>query len=304
MIKLFQKTIGGVISISGIGLHSGKKAAITLRPASENTGYLFVAKDAVIPIEIPATFDRVVETLLATTIGKESCKISTVEHLIAAFRGMDIDNVIVEVEGGEVPIMDGSAAPFVYMVKKAGIVEQQRLRKFIVVNKTISFEEGDKFIKISPLHEFKIDFTIDFPHPAIGRQSFQFSFSPENFEHEIARARTFGFYKEVEFLKSKGLALGGSLENAVVVGNEGIINQEGLRMKDELVRHKILDLIGDIALLGYPVLGKIEAYKSGHDLNNKLCRELFENREDFKVVEFIPPQTIKPSLSQNALLSV
>lgn len=304
MIKIFQKTIGGAISISGVGLHSGRKSTITLRPAPENTGYLFVSKDAPVPVEIPAIFDKVVETVLATTIGEDDYKISTVEHLIAAFRGMDIDNVIVEVEGGEVPIMDGSAAPFVYMVKKAGVVEQERLRKFIVVNKTVSFEDGEKFIKISPLLGFEIDFTIDFPHPAIGRQSLKFDFSPENFEKEIARARTFGFYKEVEFLKSKGLALGGSLENAVVVGNEGIINAEGLRMKDELVRHKILDLIGDIALLGYPVLGKIEAYKSGHDLNNKLCRELFENREDFKVVEFIPSQCFSNPLFQNAFSAV
>lgn len=292
MIKLFQKTIGRTISISGVGLHTGRKATVTLRPAQENTGYLFVCKDAETPIEILATFDRVVDTILATTIGRDGFKISTVEHLIAAFRGMDLDNVIVEVEGGEVPIMDGSAAPFVYMIRKAGIVEQERLRKYIMVSKTISFEEGDKFIKISPFQGFQIDFTIDFPHPAIGRQSLSFSFSPENFEKEIARARTFGFYKEVEFLKKKGLALGGSLENAVVVGNDGIINQEGLRMVDEFVRHKILDLIGDIALLGYPVLGKIEAYKSGHDLNNKLCRELFENRDDFKVVEFVVPETV------------
>jgi len=293
MIKLFQKTIATTISISGIGLHTGRKATVTLRPAQENTGYLFVSKDAETPVEILAIFDKVVDTVLATTIGRDGFKINTVEHLIAAFRGMDIDNVIVEVEGGEVPIMDGSAAPFVYMIRKAGIVEQERLRKYIIVNKTVTFEEDDKFIRISPFQGFEIEFTIDFPHPAIGRQTLKFSFSPENFEREVARARTFGFYKEVEFLKSKGLALGGSLENAVVVGNDGIINQEGLRMKDEFVRHKVLDLIGDIALLGYPVLGKIEAYKSGHNLNNKLCRELFENRDDFKVVEFILPEMLK-----------
>ncbi len=282
----FQKTIGREISISGIGLHGGKRSAITLRPATENTGYLFVIKDAETPIEISAGFDMVVDTVLATTIGRDGYKISTIEHLIAALRGMDVDNVIVEVDGCEVPIMDGSAAPFVYLIKRAGVVEQKRLRKYIVVNKTITFQDGDKYIKISPFNDFEISFTIDFPHPAIGRQSLLFSFCPENFENEIARARTFGFLKEVEYLKSKGLALGGSLENAVVIGNDGIINQEGLRMKDEFVRHKVLDLIGDIALLGYPVLGKIEAFKSGHDLNNKLCRELFENREDFKVIEF------------------
>lgn len=301
MIRLFQKTIGRTISISGVGLHTGRKATITLRPAQENTGYLFVSRDADPPVEILATFDRVVDTILATTIGRDGFKISTVEHLIAAFRGMDLDNVIVEVDGGEVPIMDGSAAPFVYMIRKAGIVEQERLRKYIIVNKTVSFEEGDKFIKISPFQGFQIDFTIDFPHPAIGRQSLSFNFSPENFEKEIARARTFGFYKEVEFLKKKGLALGGSLENAVVVGNDGVINQEGLRMVDEFVRHKILDLIGDIALLGYPVLGKIEAYKSGHDLNNKLCKELFENRDDFKVVEFVVPEMVNTEATNYVL---
>lgn len=287
MIRINQKTIAGIVSISGIGLHSGKRASITLRPAEENTGYLFINKDYSVPREIIATFDKVVDTTLATTIGAEGVKVGTVEHLIAAFRGLDIDNVIIEVEGGEVPIMDGSCAPFVYILKKIGVKEQKRFKKFIIVKKEIEFRDGDKFIKISPSSSFEIAFTIDFPHPAIGKQSIAFSFSPTQFESEIARARTFGFYKDVQYLKSKGLAMGGSLENAIVLGEDGIINKEGLRYKDEFVRHKVLDLLGDIALLGYPVLGKIEAYKSGHHLNNMLCKELFENRKDFKVVEYL-----------------
>lgn len=285
MSKIYQRTIGGIISIGGVGLHSGKKARITLRPAPENSGYIFVNKEEEVPLEIPATFDKVVDTVLATTIGMGKTHIKTIEHLIASFRGMDIDNVIVEVEGGEVPIMDGSAAPFVYLIKKAGVVEQKRLRKYILVKNPIRFSEEDKFIEIVPSKFFRIDFTIDFQHPSIGIQSFSFFSTPENFDKEIARARTFGFYKEVEFLKNNGLALGGNLENAVVIGSDGIINREGLRYPDEFVRHKILDLIGDIALLGYPVIGHIRAYKSGHGLNNKLCKELYLNRRDFIVVE-------------------
>ncbi len=287
MIRVNQKTIQGVVSISGVGLHSGRRAKVTLRPAYENTGYLFVNKDSPTPREIIATFDKVVDTTLATTIGEDGVTIKTVEHLIAAIRGLDIDNVIVEVEGGEVPIMDGSCAPFVFILKKVGVKEQSRFRKYIIVKREIEFRDGDKYIKISPSDIFETQFTIDFPHPAIGRQSIIFSFTPENFENDIARARTFGFYKDVQYLKNKGLALGGSLENAIVLGEEGIINKEGLRYPDEFVRHKVLDLMGDIALLGYPLLGRIEAYKSGHNLNNMLCKELFENRKDFKVVEYI-----------------
>lgn len=287
MRRYNQRTIGGIVSISGLGLHSGKRAKITLRPAEENSGYIFINKDDPNPVEIPALFDKVVDTTLATTIGYGNSCVKTVEHLIAALRGLDIDNVIVEVEGGEVPIMDGSCAPFVYILKKVSLREQKRYKKYILVSKKIEFRDGDKFITIEPSYNFEIDFTIDFPHPAIGRQRVFFTYNPENFEKEIARARTFGFLKEVQYLKSKGLALGGSLENAIVLGEEGIINQEGLRYRDEFVRHKILDLLGDIALLGYPVIGRIKAYKSGHHLNNMLCKELFENRRDFKVVEYL-----------------
>lgn len=285
MKKIYQKTIGGFISIGGVGLHSGKKAKITLRPAPENSGYIFVNVNEVFPSEIVASFDKVLDTTLATTIGEGNVYFRTVEHLISALRGMDVDNVIVEVEGDEVPIMDGSSAPFVYLIKKVGIVEQRRYRKFISVKNPVSFSDGEKYIMIMPSSELRIDFTIDFPHPQIGTQSFSFIATPENFEKDIAKARTFGFLKEVEYLKNKGFALGGSLENAVVISENGILNKDGLRYKDEFVRHKILDLIGDIALLGYPVIGHIRAYKSGHALNNMLCKELFVNRHDFTVTE-------------------
>lgn len=285
MKKIYQKTIGGFISIGGVGLHSGKKAKITLRPAPENSGYIFVNVNEVFPSEIVASFDKVLDTTLATTIGEGNVYFRTVEHLISALRGMDVDNVIVEVEGDEVPIMDGSSAPFVYLIKKVGIVEQRRYRKFISVKNPVRFSDGEKYIEIVPSSELRIDFTIDFPHPQIGTQSFSFIATPENFEKDIAKARTFGFLKEVEYLKNKGFALGGSLENAVVISENGILNKDGLRYKDEFVRHKILDLIGDIALLGYPVIGHIRAYKSGHALNNMLCKELFVNRHDFTVTE-------------------
>ncbi len=301
MIRYNQKTLAGIVGIAGVGLHSGKRAKVTLRPAEENTGYLFVNKDSSIPSEIPALFDKVIDTTLATTIGTKNVYVKTVEHLIAALRGLDIDNVIVEVEGGEVPIMDGSCAPFIYILKKIGFREQRRYKKFIMVTKEIEFRDEDKFIKIEPFNNLQIDFTVDFPHPAIGKQSISFSFSPNNFERDIARARTFGFFKDVQYLKSKGLALGGSLENAIVIGEEGIINHEGLRYKDEFVRHKVLDLLGDIALLGYPVIGKIVAHKSGHHLNNMLCKELFENRKDFKVVEYLESTYLSPLLSDNFL---
>lgn len=302
MRRIYQKTIDGFISIGGIGLHSGKKARITLRPAPENSGYVFVNVNESFPSEIVASFDKVLDTTLATTIGEGNVYFRTVEHLISALRGMDVDNVIVEVEGDEVPIMDGSSAPFVYLIKKVGILEQKRYRKFILVKNPVRFSDGDKYIEILPSSDLKIDFTIDFPHPLIGLQSFSFLATPENFEKDIAKARTFGFLKEVEYLKKNGFALGGSLENAVVIGDKGILNKDGLRYKNEFVRHKILDLIGDIALLGYPVIGHIRAFKSGHALNNMLCKELFINRHDFIVtelheeVDFHPVDFVQDSL--------
>ncbi|MCX7991087.1 MAG: UDP-3-O-acyl-N-acetylglucosamine deacetylase [Proteobacteria bacterium] len=302
MIRYTQKTVAGIVSIAGVGLHSGKRAKVTLRPAEENTGYLFINKDINNPSEIPALFDKVIDTTLATTIGVDGVSVKTVEHLVSALRGLDIDNVIIEAEGGEVPIMDGSCAPFVYILKKIGFREQRRYKKFIMVSKVIEFRDGDKFVRIEPSKNFEIDFTIDFPHPAIGKQHIFFRFSPLSFERDIARARTFGFFRDVQYLKSKGLALGGSLENAIVLGEEGILNQEGLRYKDEFVRHKVLDLLGDIALLGYPVVGRIIAYKSGHHLNNMLCKELFENRKDFRVVEYLE-ETYLPMLSDNFVMT-
>ncbi|MCX7770867.1 MAG: UDP-3-O-acyl-N-acetylglucosamine deacetylase [Proteobacteria bacterium] len=304
MKRIYQRTIAGFISIGGIGLHSGKKARITLRPAPENSGYIFVNVNEEFPSEIVASFDKVLDTTLATTIGEDNVCFRTIEHLISALRGMDVDNVIIEVEGDEVPIMDGSSAPFVYLLKKAGIIEQKRFRKFISVKNPVRFSEGEKYIEILPSSDFRIDFTIDFPHPLIGKQSFSFIATPESFEKEIAKARTFGFLKEVEYLKKNGFALGGSLENAVVISDRGILNKEGLRYEDEFVRHKILDLIGDIALLGYPVIGHIRAFKSGHALNNMLCRELFVNRRDFIVTELHDDVGAQPFFLDQSFLEI
>lgn len=285
MNQLCQRTLRSKVSCTGIGLHSGAKITLTLNPAPANTGIRFVRVDLSPEVEIPALADYVVDTTMATTIGKNGARIGTIEHLMAALSGLGIDNCRVELDGPEVPIMDGSAAPFVYLIQSAGIELQREMKKFLVIRKPVSVEDGDKVAKFLPAPQLSISFTIDFDHPLISNQSFRMDFSDRFFHREIARARTFGFYEEVEMLKRMGLARGGSLDNAIVVDDFSILNPDGLRFPDEFVRHKILDSMGDISLLGMPVIGHLVAYKSGHMLNHKLVTEVLSDASSYEIVE-------------------
>jgi len=271
-----QKTIKEKVSISGTGLHSGKRVTLTLHPARANSGIRFQRTDlGSKPIEIQANVRNVHSTTLATTLCNGDVKISTVEHLMSALWAMGIDNALCSVDGEEIPILDGSAAPFAKLIQRAGEKIQRSPRKFLVATKTIELRSGDKWAILRPSREFKISYTIDFPHPVIGKQSFEFN-SGTDFLTEIAPCRTFGFLKDVERMQAMGLALGGSLQNAVVLDDVKALNPEGLRFADEFVRHKVLDAIGDFSLIGYPILADIELHRAGHELQTKLVHELLE----------------------------
>ena len=270
-----QKTLAQAVSLSGIGLHSGKRVTLTLKPARANTGIRFQRSDLPGSLEIPANVRNVHSTTLATTISNGDVKISTVEHLMSAFWAMGIDNALCLVDGEEIPILDGSALPFAQAIKKAGVKTQRSARRFLVALKTIELRSGDKWAVLKPSREFKISYTIDFPHPVIGRQAFEFN-SETDFMKEIAPCRTFGFMKDVERMQAMGLALGGSLQNAVVLDDVKALNPDGLRFQDEFVRHKVLDAIGDFSLIGYPILADIELHRAGHELQTKLVHELLE----------------------------
>ncbi len=276
-MALHQKTIQNEVRSCGIGLHSGERIDLVLRPAGPDSGVRFVRGDLPSKPVIEAVAERVVDTTLATSLGSNGARISTVEHLMAAVAGLGIDNLEVEVGGPEVPIMDGSAAPFVSLLKTAGTVSQKALRKFIRIDRTLRVQDGDKFVELYPSHQTTIRYSIDFHHPMVTGQEIFFELNQENFERDIAGARTFGFLKDVEYMRRNGLALGGSLENAVVLDEHRILNEEGLRYPDEFVRHKVLDFIGDVALLGYPLMGECSVHKSGHSLNHQVVRTLKEN---------------------------
>lgn len=280
-----QKTIRQSVSISGTGLHSGKRVTLTLHPARANTGIRFVRSDLPEAIEIQANVRNVHSTTLATTLSAGGVKISTVEHLMSALWALGIDNVLCAVDGEELPILDGSALPFAQLVRKAGIKAQRSPRRFLVALKTIELRSGDKWAILRPSREFKIKYTIDFPHPVIGKQNFEFN-SNTDFMKEIAPCRTFGFLKDVERMQAMGLALGGSLQNAVVLDEQKALNPEGLRFQDEFVRHKVLDAIGDFSLIGYPILADIELHRAGHELQTKLVQELLEQPGAFSI--FVP----------------
>lgn len=280
-----QRTIQGPVSCQGVGLHSGARVNLTLRPAPVDHGIVFVRTDLPTPVSLPALSQYVVDTSsLATTLGKDGVRVGTVEHLMAALAGLGIDNLRVEVDGPEVPIMDGSAAPFVYLIKSAGVQIQSDPKSFLVIKKTVSVIEGDKEATLSPASRFKVDCTIDFKHPLISDQRFELDFSDRAFSREISRARTFGFLRDVEMLKKVGLAKGGSLENAIVVDEFSILNPDGLRFPDEFVRHKILDAFGDISLFGRPVIGHLKVHKSGHALNHKLVQKVLSDPSQYVVV--------------------
>ncbi len=281
----FQATVKNKVVFSGIGLHSGKDVSMTLRPADAGTGIVFHRIDMSPSVSIEAIAKNVVNTRLSTTIGVSGAIVSTIEHLMAALSGCGIDNVHVDIDGPEVPIMDGSAAPFVEGLRKAGVRVLSRPRKYLVVKKPISVVDGDKKISIIPSRYFRISFDMRFNHPVVNNQFRSMKFSDEVFARDYAPARTFGFLVEVETLKANGLARGGSLDNAVVIGDDGILNKEGLRYDDEFVRHKIMDSVGDLSLAGYSLVGHVKAYKSGHDLNHKLVTEILARPECWKLVE-------------------
>ncbi|MEW6265486.1 MAG: UDP-3-O-acyl-N-acetylglucosamine deacetylase [Thermodesulfobacteriota bacterium] len=289
MRNLLQRTLNDSISCLGIGLHSGDKIKMTLRPAPAGTGIRFYRTDLPGAPEIRASLDNVIHTRLATTLSQNGAVVGTVEHILSTLTGLGVDNVRVELSGPEVPIMDGSAAPFVHLLKSVGVKPQSEFKKFYVIKQPITVTEGDKFVTVYPASEFTIDYSISFDHPLIRNQAFKFTFSDMAFERELSRARTFGFLKDVEYLKKNGLARGGSLANAVVIDHYRILNQDGLRYDDEFIRHKILDFIGDISLIGAPIIGMFMASKSGHTLNHNLLTKLKASPWAWEQVEFSMP---------------
>ncbi len=303
-----QCTIARPILISGIGLHCGDRINMALRPAEAGTGIVFHRKTPDRTVSIEAHASRVVDTRLATVLGKSGVTVSTVEHLLASLSAMGIDNLNIDIDGPEVPVMDGSAAPFVDLLLSAGVRSLNRSRRFLVVRRPMSLVDGDKRVSIIPSRFFRISFEIAFNHPCISHQERSVKLSAETFCNDIAPARTFGFLKEVEYLKANGLARGGSLENAIVIGEESILNPEGLRFHDEFVRHKILDSIGDFSLLGYPILGHIKASRAGHELNHRMVEKILASPECWKLVEFtrdepVPTQPIAPAFFPEPILT-
>lgn len=294
MIK--QRTLKNVIRATGVGLHTGEKVYLTLRPAPVNNGIVFVRVDTEPAVEIPALSPRVCDTTLATTIEKDGAKISTIEHLMSALSGLGIDNAYVEVSGPEMPIMDGSAATFVFLIQSAGIVDQNAAKKFIKINKKISVTgpEGTRWhnqtATIQPFDGFRVSHTIVYDNPVIKEQRASVNFSTTSFVKEVSRARTFGLMQEFEFLREQNLAQGGSLDNAVVVDEYRVLNDEGLRHEDEFVRHKILDAIGDLYLMGHAIIGEFIGYKSGHSAHHALREELLAHPEAWEIVTFDDPE--------------
>jgi len=281
-----QTTVLNAVNCSGIGLHTGLVCNLRICPAPADTGIVFLREDCEKKVSIRAHIDNVIDATLATTIGREGVKISTIEHLMAAFAGLGIDNAEVYLDAPEIPIMDGSSEPFNVLLKNAGVKSQNKPKKFVIIKHPVTVTDGDKQATLLPGNDFKLSYTIDFRHPLISNQFYLIQISNGNFEREICRARTFGFLKEYEMLKAKGLARGGSLENAVVVDDDRVINEGGLRFGDEFVRHKILDSIGDLWLLGAQVIGHFIGYKSGHTLNHKLIHKLLAHREWWDLKEF------------------
>lgn len=282
-----QRTLKKEISCSSIGLHTGRKVNMKIKPAPVDTGVIFIRKDLSNAEPIHADFNKVSDTTLATSLGSNGVTVATVEHILSAFSGMGVDNAIIELDSFEVPIMDGSSLPFVNLLKEVGTNVQEKNKKLLVIKKPVSVKEGDGSAALLPAEEFKITYEIDFQHAAIGKQSYSMTFSDEKYEKEICASRTFGFLRDVEYLQAKGLGLGGSLENVIILDDQKIINKEGLRSPDEFVKHKILDAIGDLFLLGMPIIGHFVAYKSGHRLNNLLLKELMCKKDCWEIVSCI-----------------
>ena len=279
-----QRTLKEPISCEGIGLHSGAPVKLNLIPAPVNSGIVFVRTDLDRPVSIPALSEFVVDTSLATTLGRDGVRVGTVEHLLAALAGLGIDNLRIELNGPEIPIMDGSAAPFALLVKTAGIRVQSEPKSFLVIKRPVVIQDSDKEAAFLPASRFRVDCTIDFKHPLISDQVASFEFSDRAFQREIARARTFGFLRDVQMLQKMGLARGGSLENAIVVDEFSILNPDGLRFPDEFARHKLLDAVGDVSLFGRPVVGHLKVVKSGHAMNHKLVQKVLSDAANYEIV--------------------
>lgn len=285
---LRQRTIKSVIKASGVGLHMGRKVAMTLRPAQVDTGIVFRRIDLPQPVDIRADARAVTDTRLCSALEGGGAKVATVEHLMSALAGLGIDNLYVDLAGPEVPILDGSASPFVYLLQTAGIEEQRAPKRFFRIRKPVEVRDGDKWARFSPYAGFRLDFTIDFPHPVFGSENGHavVDFAEHSYAKDVARARTFGFMQDVETMRSMGLALGGSLQNAVVLDETRVLNSEGLRYDNEFVRHKVLDAIGDLYLIGRPLVGEYAAFKSGHGLNNQLARALLAQPRAYEIVTY------------------
>ncbi len=286
MIK--QRTLKNVIRATGVGLHTGEKVYLTLRPAAVDSGIVFRRIDLTEPIEIRACPENVSDTRLSTTLECNGVRVSTVEHLMSAFAGMGIDNAYVDLTAPEVPIMDGSAGPFVFLIQSAGIVEQSAPKRFMRIKRRMKLADGDKWAAFEPFEGFKVSFAIDFNHPTFRNSTQQAAvdFSTTSFVKEVSRARTFGFMADLESLRQSGLARGGGVDNAIVLDDFRILNEDGLRYEDEFVKHKVLDAIGDLYLLGHPLIGSFSAYKSGHSLNNRLLRRLVAHSDAWELVTY------------------
>jgi UDP-3-O-[3-hydroxymyristoyl] N-acetylglucosamine deacetylase len=283
-----QRTLKNVIRATGVGLHTGRKVLLTLRPASANTGIVFRRVDLAVPVEIRAHAQFVGDTSLSTSLVRDGVRITTVEHLLSALAGLGIDNAYVDLSAPEVPIMDGSAGPFVFLIQSAGIEEQNAPKKFVRIKRRVMVQDGDKWARFEPFDGFKVSFAIEFDHPFFekSRKFAEIDFSTTSFVKEVSRARTFGFMRDVERLRECNLALGGSLDNAIVVDDYRVLNEDGLRYEDEFVKHKILDAIGDLYLLGHGLIGAFHGNKSGHELNNRLLRKLLNDVAAWEHIEF------------------
>lgn len=299
-----QRTIKNVIRATGVGLHSGEKVFLTLRPAAPDSGIVFRRVDLDPMVEIPASGELVTETTLCTGLTREGAKVQTVEHLMSALAGLGIDNLYVELSAAEVPIMDGSSGPFVFLLQSAGIVEQDAPKRFIRIKRPVEVREGDKVARFEPYDGFRLGFTVQFDHPAIpqSQSRAEVEFSTENYIREVSRARTFGFMRDLEYMRERNLGLGGSMDNAIVLDEFRVLNDDGLRYADEFVRHKILDAVGDLYLAGRPVLGAFEGYKSGHALNNKLVRALLADQAAWEEVTY-PEGTTAPPVAYGTPLT-
>ncbi len=295
-----QRTLKSAIRATGVGLHTGEKVAMTLRPARPNTGIVFRRVDTPKPVDLRAEAFRVGDTRLSTTLEDGDAKVATIEHLMSAFAGLGVDNAYVDLSGSEVPIMDGSAAPFVFLIQSAGIEEQPAAKRFFRIRRAVEVRDGDKWARFEPYDGLKLSFSIVFDHPVFEKSAQEASvdFAETSYVKEVARARTFGFMQDVEAMHSSGLAQGGSLDNAIVMDEYRVLNAEGLRFGDEFVKHKLLDAIGDLYLLGYPLIGAYTAHKSGHGLNNRLLRETMGRKDAWELVSFERAEDAPAALSR------